>query len=262
MTSFLAAIILGFVEGLTEFIPVSSTGHLVLFAQWLQFSSPGHVFEVFIQLGAILAVMVLYRKKICDTVHGIGHDKTAQKFTLNVILATVPVLLVGLLTHSLIKEHLYTAPVIAGALIVGGFLILFLEKRLQNSTTHNIDDISIKASFWIGLIQVLALVPGISRSGATIIGGLALGLNRPVAAEFSFFLAIPAIMAAALYDLYKNWDALMNYDGFYLLFVGFAVAFVSSFVTLKIAMRFINRWGFAPFAWYRIAAGILVLALI
>lgn len=258
MSEFLTAIFLGLVEGVTEFIPVSSTGHLVVFADWLGFSSPGHVFEVFIQLGAVLAVMVLYWQRIWSSFAGIAHDKIAQKFALNVIVATVPAVVAGLLAHEWIKE-LYTAPIVGISLIVGGVVILLVEKRFAKGTVAEIDDIPLRTALLIGLFQVLALVPGVSRSGATILGGLALGLDRKTSAEFSFLLAIPVIAGAVLFDTLQNWDAIAQGNNWSLLITGLVVAFVSAYAVLKLALGLIARWGFAPFAWYRIAAGILVL---
>ena len=259
MTEYITALFLGFIEGLTEFIPVSSTGHLVILVDWLGFAAPpGRVFEVFIQLGAIMAVVVIYRKKLIDTFIGLPKEKSAQRFTANIFIATLPALIVGLLLHHWIKT-LYTPLVIGSTLIAGGVLLLFLEHRLKDVRVETVDDIPLKTSFLIGCFQMLALVPGVSRSGATIIGGLALGLKRPAAAEFSFFLAIPVMCAAVSYDIYKNWDTLLHYDDLHLLLVGFMAAFVTAMAVLKLAMRLITRWGFAPFAWYRIAAGLLIL---
>lgn len=261
MTNSSGAAFLGFIEGLTEFIPVSSTGHLVIFADLIGFSSPGHLFEVFIQLGAILAVVVFYRRKILDTVTGLPGDRTAQKFALNIIVATIPAVLAGVAAHRVIKG-LYTPPVIGAALVIGGILILLIERRFSRGRIGSIDDIPLRVAFLIGLFQVLALVPGVSRSGATIMGALILGLDRKCAAEFSFFLAIPIICGAVLFDTVKNFDAVAHPDGLGLLLTGFVVAFVTSLLVLKAALGVISRKGFAPFAWYRIVAGALVLVFL
>lgn len=261
MTEFLTAIFLGFVEGLTEFIPVSSTAHLIVLTKGLNFPAPpGHVFEVFIQLGAILAVMVLYWRKILETAIGVPRgDSKARRFTLNLILGTIPALMAGGLAHGWIKAHLYNPFVIAATLIAGGIVILILEKTFARRQHTLIDDMPPKTAFLIGCAQTLALVPGVSRSGATIMGALALGLSRPAAAEFSFFLAIPVMLAAVAYDMFRNWDALMAYDHFGLMLAGLGAAFVTALCVVRFAIAFISRYGFTPFAWYRIGAGIVIL---
>lgn len=262
MIDILIACFLGIVEGLTEFIPVSSTGHLVILVDGLGFPAPpGRVFEVFIQLGSILAVVFLYRKKIIDTVIGLPREKGAQRFTLNLILGTIPAIVAGALAHEGIKS-LYRPDFIAWTLIGGGVVILLLEKRLKTVKIQTVDDITPLGAFLIGCAQAVALVPGVSRSGATIMGSLALGLSRPAAAEFSFFLAMPAMAAAVTYDCYKNWDALMAFPDLHLMAVGFVAAFLSALVVVKSVIAFISRYGFAPFAWYRIAVGIAVLAFL
>ena len=258
MHDFISAIFLGIIEGITEFLPISSTGHLIVAADWLGFVSPGHVFEVFIQLGAILAVVVLYWPKIYTTLIGLPRDRVAQKFSMNVIAACVPVLIFGAILHGFIKDHLYTPTIIATALIVGGIAILFLEKRLKKSSIQTIDDIPLRVAFLIGCYQMLALIPGVSRSGATIMGALALGVARPVAAEFSFFVAIPVMCAAVAFDTLSNWGNIVHYDQFGLLAVGFVVAFLVALATLRIAMGIISKHGFAPFGIYRIVAGIVI----
>lgn len=258
MTEFIKALFLGFIEGLTEFIPVSSTGHLVLAADAIGFYSPEHVFEVFIQLGAILAVVVNYRKKLIDTFIGLPHEKVAQKFTMNIIAATVPALVAGALAHGFIKQ-LYTADVIGVSLVLGGFIILYMERRITAGTIKDVDHISLRTAFLIGIFQTLALVPGVSRSGATIMGGLALGLDRKTAAEFSFFAAIPVMCAATLFDLLDHYELLAQGENLMVFAAGFVSAFVTALAVLKLAMHVISKFGFVPFAWYRIAAGALVL---
>lgn len=262
MTDYLIALILGIVEGLTEFLPVSSTAHLVLLVEGLNFPSPpGRVFEVFIQLGAILAVMVLYRKKLWNTLVGLPSDPVAQKFTLNMIVATIPAVIAGLIGRDWIKENLYNPVCIAIALIAGGLIILLLEKRLKTARIDNVDNIPWKTALIIGCCQALALMPGVSRSGATIMGALAFGLARPAAAEFSFFLAIPVMLAAVAFDTWKGWDDIIAYDHLGLMLTGLAGAFVTALFVVKAAIYFIGRFGFTPFAWYRIALGLIVLAL-
>lgn len=258
MIEYLTAIFLGFVEGLTEFIPVSSTGHLILLIEGLNFPTPpGRVFEVFIQIGAILAVMVLYRAKIFHTVRGIGSDKVAQNFARNVIIGTLPALIIGGALHSFIKTTLYNPMVIATTLILGGIFILLFEKKLGPVTTETVDDITPKQALLVGFCQSIALIPGVSRSGATIMGSLGIGLSRTAATEFSFFLAMPVMFCAVSYDIYKNWDSLLAYDHLGLMFAGLAASFLTALVVVKTVVGFITRHGFAPFAWYRIILGVV-----
>lgn len=263
MDEFLTALFLGFVEGLTEFIPVSSTAHLIVLTDALNLPTPpGHVFEVFIQLGAIMAVVVLYRRKLWQTVVGLPRDKTARNFALNIILATIPALIAGVLGRDWIKEHLYNPTVIAAALIVGGVIILIFDKKAgRNAKINDIDSIPPKLAFLIGCAQAVALIPGISRSGATIMGALALGLARPAAAEFSFFAAIPVMCAAVSYDLMKSWPDIVAHGHFDIMLAGLCGAFVTAMIVIRLALALISRYGFTPFGWYRIAAGLIVLTL-
>ena len=262
--SYLTAAFLGFIEGLTEFIPVSSTGHLLLLTDKMGFSAvPGHFFEIFIQLGAILAVAVLYWKKIWVTLVGlVPGDKTARRFALNVILATLPALVAGGLGQHWIQGHLYNPTAIAVTLIIGGIVILVFDGMFKTPKIDSIDNLPVRTAFLVGCAQAVALIPGISRSGATIMGGLALGLSRTASAELSFFLAIPVMIAAVAFDSYKNWPEITAHDGgnIGLLAVGFIVAFLTALAVLKAAMWVIVRFGFKPFGWYRIALGLLVLA--
>lgn len=260
MKDYLIALLLGFVEGLTEFLPVSSTAHLILLVEGLNFPSPpGHVFEVFIQMGAILAVMVLYRRKLWSTFIGLPRDPVAQKFTVNIIAATIPALIAGALGRDWIKAHLYEPAVIAIALIIGGVIILIMEKKFTRAAINTVDDIPLKTAILVGCCQALALVPGVSRSGATIMGALAMGLARPAAAEFSFFLAIPVMLLAVAYDTWQGWDAIMAYGHMGLMITGLFSAFITALCVIKLALYVIGRFGFAPFAWYRIGLGIIVL---
>lgn len=260
MIEYLTALFLGFVEGLTEFIPVSSTGHLILLIEGLNFPAPpGHVFEVFIQLGAIFAVMILYRQKILHTIFGLRSDPTAQHFAINVIVATLPALIIGAGLHGFIKGTLYNPIVIASMLIIGGIIILLFDKKFTQPSVDNIDSLSRKQAFLIGCCQSIALIPGVSRSGATIMGGLALGLSRTAAAEFSFFLAMPVMICAVTYDIYKNWDALLAYPHVGLMLAGFVASFVTALLVVRSVIGLIGRYGFAPFAWYRIALGLFAL---
>lgn len=258
MTDYLIALFLGFVEGLTEFIPVSSTGHLILLIEGLKFPAPpGRVFEVFIQIGAILAVMVLYRSKIFKTITGLPKDPTARRFALNIIIGTIPALVLGAIFHSFIKTVLYNPLIIAVTLILGGIIILLFDKKFSNPTAENVDDITPKQAAIIGLCQSVALIPGVSRSGATIMGSLAMGLSRAAAAEFSFFLAMPVMFCAVIYDVIKNWDALISsVDNIGLMLTGLVGAFVTALLVVKAVVGFISRHGFTPFAWYRIGLGI------
>ncbi len=262
MIDYLIAIFLGFVEGLTEFIPVSSTGHLVLLIEGLNFPTPpGRVFEVFIQIGAILAVMILYRTKIFHTVRGIRHDKVAQNFARNILIGTIPALVIGSMLHGFIKGTLYNPLIIATTLILGGIFILLFEKKLTNPTTEEVDDISMRQAFLIGVAQSIALIPGVSRSGATIMGSLALGLSRKAATEFSFFLAMPVMFCAVAYDIFKNWDELLAYPHMGLMFAGLAASFLTALAVVKTVVSFISRHGFAPFAWYRIVLGLIAFVI-
>lgn len=262
MTDYLTAIFLGFIEGMTEFIPVSSTGHLILLVEGLKFPAPpGRVFEVFIQIGAILAVMVLYRAKIFQTIAGLTNDKTSQRFALNIIIGTLPALILGAMFHHFIKTALYNPLVIATALIIGGFVILFFEKKFTNPVVEDVDNISFKQAFLVGCCQAVAMIPGVSRSGATIMGSLALGLSRKAATEFSFFLAMPVMFCAVAYDLYKNWDALLTYPDPGLMFAGLAASFITALIVVKTVVGFVSKHGFAPFAWYRIGLGLAVFVI-
>ncbi len=260
MIDYLIALFLGFVEGLTEFIPVSSTGHLILLIEGLNFPAPpGRVFEVFIQIGAILAIMVLYRQKIFHTIKGLHKDPVAQNFAKNIIIGTIPALLLGALFHSFIKNVLYSPIVIATTLILGGILILLFEKKFKAPSTEDIDAITAKQALLIGLAQSIALIPGISRSGATIMGSLAIGLSRKAATEFSFFLAMPVMFCAVAFDLLKNWEEISTTkDGWGLMLTGLIASFVTALIVVKAVVSFVSRHGFTPFAWYRIALGVLV----
>lgn len=258
----LTALFLGLVEGLTEFIPVSSTAHLIVLVQGLKFPSPpGHFFEIFIQLGAILAVIFQYRARIGHTITHFWREPESMHFTAILIAGTIPAIIIGFLAHDFIKEKLYNPMVIATTLILGGLIILFLEKKLKHDKIQTLDAIPLKTAFWVGCFQCLALVPGVSRSGATIMGALGLGFTRATAAEFSFFLAIPVMCLAVAYDAYKNWQGLFGYPHPELLAAGFVAAFITAWAVMKFALGFIARYGFTPFAYYRIAAGLIIFAV-
>ncbi len=253
-------LVLGIVEGVTEFIPVSSTGHLILAGDLIRFNGErAKVFEIVIQLGAILAVLWLYRAKIFGSLAGVTRDRRAQSFFLNLFIAFLPAAFVGLLTHKAITRYLFNPVTVAAALIVGGIAILLIERMRLANAVRDVDDISLRQAFQVGLAQCLALFPGISRSGATIMGGLVIGLDRRVSVEFSFFLAIPTMIAATGYELVSNLHALSAAD-IPLFAVGFLTAFVSALFVVKAFIGFVSRSDFRGFAWYRIGFGLLVLA--
>ena len=261
LTDMIKACILGIVEGVTEFLPVSSTGHLILAGNMLSFTGEkAKVFEIFIQLGAILAVVWLYRAKLFSVVCDIG-KKESNRFTGNILIAFLPAAVIGLLTHSWIKAYLFNPFTVAVALITGGFLIIIIEKTIKKPKIAGLDNIPVLSALGVGLAQVLSLFPGVSRSGATIMGGMAIGLDRKTATEFSFFLAIPTMLAATSYDLFKNIRYLAMAD-FYIFAVGFLIAFISALLVIKAFLRFITRSDFTLFAYYRIVFGLLVLLLL
>lgn len=254
------ALILGVIEGLTEFLPVSSTGHLILFGDLLDFTGErAKVFTIAIQLGAILAVCWEYREKIISVVRGIGTNPAANRFVVNIIIAFLPAAILGLLFIKTIKYYLFHPIPVATALIVGGLLILWAERRAHTIEVETVDDMDWKHALKVGCAQCLALIPGTSRSGATIIGGLFFGLSRKAAAEFSFFLAIPTMFAATCYDLFKNRE-LLEVDDLSLIAVGFVAAFLSALVAVRGLLRFVSNHDFTVFAWYRIIFGCVILA--
>lgn len=253
------ALILGIVEGLTEFLPVSSTGHLILVGDLLDFNSDREkVFMIAIQLGAILAVCWEYRQKITDVVAGIGSDKSAQHFVLNLLIAFMPAAILGLLFIDVIKQYLFNPLSVATALVIGGIVILWAERRDHKIEVEQVDDMDWKHALKVGCAQCLALIPGTSRSGATIIGGLLFGLSRKAAAEFSFFLAIPIMFAATFYDVYKN-RAILEFDDIGMFAVGFVAAFFSALIAVRGLIRFISNHDFTVFAYYRIIFGCIIL---
>ena len=252
--------LLGIVEGITEFIPVSSTGHLILAGDVLGFDDErAKVFEVFIQLGAILSVVWLYRDKVFGVIKGIPHSKEARSLAVNLMVAFMPAAVLGLLAHKAIKAYLFNPLTVAGALIAGGVAILVIEKMDHRSHVKEVDRITMKQAASAGLAQCLSLFPGVSRSGATILGGLLIGFDRKVAVEFSFFLAIPTMFAATGYDLLKNLHALSASD-IPLFLLGFITAFFSALVVIKAFIGYVSKHDFSGFAYYRIGFGLLVLA--
>ncbi|MBA2458678.1 MAG: undecaprenyl-diphosphate phosphatase [Gemmatimonadales bacterium] len=255
----LKAIILGLVEGATEFIPVSSTGHLIVVSEWLgQVDERAKTFGIFIQLGAILAIVWLYRTRLTRTLLAAWHDPKSRRLVGSLAIAFLPAAVIGFLTHGWIKEYLFNTEVVAAALVVGGVLILIIERWRPLVRVQDVGDVAPPTALGIGLAQVLSLVPGTSRSGATIMGGYALGLSRTAATEFSFFLAIPVMFAATSYDLFKSWGSLSAADAPFFA-VGFIVAFVSALVVVKAFLSYVSQHSFAAFAWYRIVFGALLL---
>lgn len=256
----LKALILGIVEGLTEFLPISSTGHLILVGDLLHFNDEkGKVFALVIQVGAILAVCWEYRHKIASVLSGITRDWQAQKFVLNLIIAFLPLATLGLLFGKHIKALLFKPVPVALAFIVGAFVIVWAEKRQHTVRVERVDDLTPLDAFKLGIAQAFALIPGTSRSGATIIGGLFIGLSRKAAAEFSFFLAIPTLVVASAYDLYKHWDLFdVAIDAPYFA-IGLVTAFISALLAIKGLLRYISHHDFMVFAWYRIFFGLVVL---
>lgn len=260
MTDFPNAIIMGLIEGLTEFLPVSSTGHLLLLEHLIGFQGPpGHVFEVVIQFGAILAVMLLYWRRLWTLACHLPRDRAARQFTLAVLLAFFPAAIIGAAAHGFIKAVLFNPVIVAIALVVGGLLILLIEKKAPPPVIMEAEAIKPWMALKIGLCQCFALIPGVSRSGATIMGALLLRVERKAATEFSFFLAMPTMLGASSYDLYKNYHELSGSD-FALIGVGFVAAFIMALLVVRKLVDFIGQHGFAPFAWYRIFIGSLALA--
>ncbi|MEQ1664161.1 MAG: undecaprenyl-diphosphate phosphatase [Bdellovibrionales bacterium] len=255
------ALILGLVEGLTEFLPVSSTGHLIVVGNLLHFNDErSKVFEIVIQFAAILAVCWEYREKLKAVTLGvIKKEAGAQQFALNIMIAFAPLAVLGLLIGSKIKKYLFAPIPVTIAFIVGGLIILWAEKRNHKVTIERVEDLKWQDALKMGCAQALALVPGTSRSGATIIGGLFFGLSRKAATEFSFFLAIPTLFAATIYEVIKHHD-LFNANDFEMFVVGSVASFISAFFAVKALLRYISKNDFTIFAWYRIAFGILFLA--
>ena len=265
---FIKAVLMGIVEGLTEFLPISSTGHLILAGSLMDFEAnvgadKAKVFDIAIQSGAIFAIVLVYWQRLRDTVTGLGSEPKSQRFAINVIVGFLPAAVIGVLFNKAIKAHLFNAPVVASAFIVGGLIILWAERRAAKIGTSSyrvnaVDDLSPLDALKIGFIQCLGMIPGTSRSGATIIGGMFLGLSRKAATEFSFFLGIPTLVGAGLYSLYKE-RALLSMADLPLFCVGLAFSFISAWVCVRWLLRYVATHNFIPFAWYRIAFGIMVL---
>ncbi len=266
------AAVLGIVEGLTEFLPISSTGHLILAASLLDFTGGrAKVFEIAIQTGAMLAVIVEYRRRIADTLAGLGHEPVARRFAVNVAVAFVPAVLLGLAFGAAIKAHLFHPVPVAVAFIAGGLVILWVERRHRRrygaldleggrrARIESVDDMRWRDALAVGLLQCAALIPGTSRSGATIIGAMVLGFSRRAATEFSFFLGIPTLIGAGAYSLWKD-RALLQAADLPLFAVGLAFAFASAWLCIRWLIRYVATHDFVPFAWYRIGFGAVVLA--
>lgn len=256
----LKALFLGLIEGLTEFLPISSTGHLILFGHLIDFQSDsGRAFEVIIQLGAILAVCWLYRQKIVDLLKGFfSGDMHARRFAVNVFLAFLPAVVIGIFAVDFIKQVLFSPLVVACALIIGGLIIFAVEAKEFKPRTIEATDITFKQAILVGFAQCLAMIPGTSRSGATIIGGILSGLSRKAATEFSFFLAMPTMLGAATYDLIRNASVLSS-DNMMNIAAGFAAAFIAALLVVKALVKFVEKHTLRVFAWYRVILGVVLL---
>lgn len=255
----LKALILGIVEGLTEFLPVSSTGHLIIVGSLLDYTNEqSKVFKIVIQLGAILAVCWDFRERIGKALGGLRSDPVQQRFATLLIVGFLPAAVLGVLFHSTIKTYLFNPITVAMALIGGGLLILYIEKRVYHPRVQAVDDMTWKDALKVGFAQSIAMFPGVSRSGATIMGGLIFGMSRKTATEFSFFLAIPTMFAATIYDVAKNWKLLHMAD-LPVFAVGFTASFIAAMLTVKALLRFVSSHTFVGFAWYRIIFGVIVL---
>jgi undecaprenyl-diphosphatase len=257
------AAILGVVEGLTEFLPISSTGHLILAGSFLGWSGEkAKLFDVAIQSGAMMAIIVYYRERLMNVVSGITYHKPSQRFVFNIFLAFLPLAILGLLFGKFIKQYLFYPVPVAIAFIVGGLIILWVEtwqaKKSAGPSINHIDDLTVVDALKLGLCQAVALIPGMSRSGSTIIGGMCFGLSRSVATEFSFFLALPTLIGAGIYEVYKSRDLLSAAD-IPLFGVGLIFAFLSALACVHWLIRFVASHTFVPFAWYRIGFGFVIL---
>ncbi len=254
------AVILGVVEGLTEFLPISSTGHQIIVADLLDFSGDRfNAFNIIIQLGAILAVVWEFRGKIFEVVKGLPTQRKAQRFTVNLLIAFMPAVVLGVIFADLIHHYLFNPITVATALVVGGVIMLWAERRVHEVHAETVDDITWKDALKVGLAQCLAMIPGTSRSGSTIIGGLLFGLSRKTATEFSFFLAMPTMVGAAVYSGYKYRDLFQPAD-LPVFAIGFVTSFIFAMIAVKGLLKFIASHSYAAFAWYRIAFGLLILA--
>lgn len=259
MGDLITAALLGLIEGVTEFLPVSSTGHLLLSSHFLGFSSTGKTFEVVIQLGAVLALLTVYFAKLWQVFSTVHRDPVSQRFVASVVLAFFPAVVIGVLAHDFIKTVLFETPrLIAIMLILGGIVLLFIDRIAPPPVHTDATTLPFRKALIIGLAQCVAMIPGVSRSGATIVGALLLGVEKRAAAEFSFFLSMPTMAAAVGYDLLKNRDAL-DFSDFSEIAVGFAVAFVTGVIVVKWLLSYISRHGYQLFGWWRIIVGSIAL---
>ena len=254
------ALILGVVEGLTEFLPVSSTGHLIVVGSLLNWNDEkGELFEIVIQFAAILAICWVYRRRLWTVIATLPRDRQSQRFTLNLVLAFLPAAIIGVIFIGTIKKYLFAPVPVATAFIVGGILILWIESRKRTPSIENVDAVKPADALWIGIAQTLSIIPGTSRSGATIMGGLLRGLSRPAATEFSFFLAIPTIVGATVFTLYKARH-LLNAADLAVIGVGSVASFISAMIAVRALLRYVSGHNFKVFAWYRIVCGFVILA--
>jgi len=249
------AVLLGAIEGLTEFIPVSSTGHLLLAGHFLGVKPDKRAFEILIQLGAVLAVLTVYSARLWHLLLDLPREPAARRFVASILVAFLPAVVVGVLLHRFIKEVLFETPLlICIMLIVGGFILLFVDRLKLKPTVTAAEEVTPLTALKIGVCQCLAMIPGVSRSGATIVGGMLLGLSKRAAAEFSFFLAMPTMAGAFAYDLYKSY-AELDAAALQSIAIGFVVAFLAGVLVVRYLLEFVSRYGFAPFAWWRIIIG-------
>lgn len=256
----LKALIMGLVEAASEFLPISSTGHLIIVGDFISFTGPrAEAFEIFIQLGAILAVVWIYRRRLLNVIVTLPTDPQSQRLVLNLAIAFIPAAVLGLLLHTAITRYLFNPVSVALALVLGGVAILLIERYARAGRVQAVDAMSWRDAFWVGVAQSVALFPGVSRSGATIMGGMLTGMSRFAATEFSFFLAIPTMFAATFYSLYKEWDNLTTAD-VPVFAVGFLAAFFGGLTVVRFLLAYVGQNSFAPFAWYRIGFGGLLLA--
>lgn len=251
----LKAIFLGIVEGLTEFLPVSSTGHLLLIGHFLGFESKGKTFEVLIQLGAILAILIVYANRLISVLRALPHDPRARRFLINVAVAFLPAMAVGFLARDFIKGVLFNPIVVCTTLVAGGLVLLLVDDMPLESRHRDVMEMPTRTALRIGAFQCLAMIPGVSRSGATIVGAMLMGCDKRTAADFSFFLAIPTMTAAFGYDLLKSWRMLDPSDAM-LIAAGFVAAFLSGLLVVRGFLAFVGKRGFLPFAWWRIIVGL------
>jgi undecaprenyl-diphosphatase len=254
--------LLGVVEGLTEFLPVSSTGHLILADTLLGIEGPeSKLFDIVIQFGAILAVCWVYRERFTEAALGLISDATSQRFVANILIAFLPAVVAGVFLYRLIKDVLFSPWVVAVSLIIGGILILVIERVRPQPQIRDVDQMRMRTALGIGCCQILAMIPGVSRAGATIMGAMMLRVDRAAATQFSFFLAVPTMLGAAVYDLYKN-RAILSVENATIIAIGFVVAFFCALFVVRTLVGFVSRHGFGVFAWYRIAIGLVALLLL